>query len=226
MTMRRVPCPKLGWSTYRRPPISARPTSITAAGVVEFDGTLTSSTKRRLSEARSRYWKNDLSAPLAFGSVESLALPYQSYARALTPTMRSGPLAGQSDSLLSAAGYEEIDSDGHFWAKSGIQHFNDASSFYLPSAVTDAFGNQTTVGHDSYKLFVTQPTAPMSTSAVIDYRVLAPKKVTDPNGNFVEATLDELIAAVVVSEPVRVQSQTCLPRGPPRVRGCSGSDWR
>jgi RHS repeat-associated protein len=187
-----VPLSQKSWELGSAVPHTAL--AITAAGVVEFDGTLASITKRRLSEARSRYWKNDLSAPLAFGSIESLALPYQSYARALTPTMRSGPLAGQVDSLLTAAGYEEIDSDGHFWAKSGIQHFNDASSFYLPSAVTDAFGNQTTVSYDSYKLFVTQATAPLSlsTSAVIDYRVLAPNKVTDPNANVAEAAFDEL----------------------------------
>jgi hypothetical protein len=75
-----------------------------------------------------------------------------------------------------------VDVDDHYWAKSGIQHFNGASSFYLPSAVTDAFGNQTSIGYDTYKLFVTQVTAPLSlaTTAVIDYRVLAPNKSPIP----------------------------------------------
>src|SRR5690606_6969113 len=72
-------------------------------------------------------------------------------------------------------------------------HF-DPTAFFLVDEVTDVFGETTTIAYDTEELFVTSVTAPLSltTSAEIDYRVLAPKKVTDPNGNHTEAAFDAL----------------------------------
>src|SRR5690606_15879954 len=53
--------------------------------------------KRLLARSRTRYLKDDLSAPLAFGSVESKALPYDSESMAMTDDQRDavfGSLTG------------------------------------------------------------------------------------------------------------------------------------
>ena len=154
--------------------------------------------KRQLSHTRAYYWLDGLSGPALFDDpLPRRALPHETYALALTPSMLSvnGPLANKVGSTVvtTEGGYVDLNTDGRYWARSGIAHY-DAAAFYLTSSVTDAFGNNTAVDYDSYKLFATETTDPLGNvvSADIDYRVLAPKKVTDPNQNFVEAAFDAL----------------------------------
>jgi RHS repeat-associated protein len=165
-----------------------------ALAAVDYDVALTADKRRVLTVSKQRYLKDDLTGPLTFGTVESLALPHQSYGKALTAAMLSSTLANEVSSTMAVdAGYEDLDSDGDYWAKSGTQTF-DASAFYLVTKVTDVFGNDTTITYDSHKLFATETKDALDNEvvAVIDYRVLAPEKVTGINGNFTEAEFDDL----------------------------------
>src|SRR5690606_12580047 len=84
--------------------------------------------------------------------------------------------------VTTEAAYEDVEQvplSPSYWAKSGITHY-DASAFFLVDKVTDVHGNQSTIAYDADKLFVTQVTDAKSNTvtATIDYRVLAPSKLT------------------------------------------------
>jgi len=172
---------------------------------VEPDGSLQ---KRLLRQILHVYWSDDLSAPLGFGAVESLALPYQSYARAFTLARLAGAFGARvsvTPAMLAEGGYVQLAGDDAWWAPSGRQVFSPAE-FYLPITFLDPFGNPTSVTYDpTYHLFVQQVADALGNvvSASYDLRVIAPALVTDPNGNQVAARFDELgrvVATAVVGK--------------------------
>jgi RHS repeat-associated protein len=104
-------------------------------------------------------------------------------------------------------GYVDLDNNGSWWQVSGKVFFHldptvaaaqelaeAQSSFFQPRAFLDPFGNKKTVNYDPYNLFTvsSQDAVGNSTAAVIDYRVLAPTLLTDPNGNQTAVKFDAL----------------------------------
>jgi len=86
---------------------------------------------------------------------------------------------------------------GQWWLRSGRSSYGaDArASFFLPHAFTDAFGATTQVRYDDLFLHIRDRTDPAGNSvtvAAFDYRVLAPRAVTDASGNREEAVFDIL----------------------------------
>ncbi len=58
--------------------------------------------KRLLSQSSTLYAKDDRTGPLPFGQIESLALPWQSYAKAFTPALLASALGGRAtDAILT-----------------------------------------------------------------------------------------------------------------------------
>ena len=157
------------------------------------DGTVQ---KRLLSQARTLYCADDLSGPLAFGAIESLAIPYQGYTKAFTPALLASALGDRAtDAILTEGGYVRFlpDDDG-WWVPSGRQVLSKGE-FYLPVAFLDPFGNPpTTIAYDPYRLVVTQAIDPVQNvvTALYDYRVLASFELTDANGNRAQARFDAL----------------------------------
>jgi RHS repeat-associated protein len=166
--------------------------------------------KRLLSEARSLYQADDLSGPLALGVVASLALPYESYAKAFTPALLASALGGRAtDDILTEGGYVRfLPGDDAWWVPSGRQTF-DSAQFYLPVAFTNPFNNTTTVTYDiAYHLFVTQVVDPLGNTvhAAYDMRTLSPWEITDPNGNRAQARFDEFGMVVATAVMGKVNS--------------------
>jgi RHS repeat-associated protein len=174
--------------------------------------------RRLLGHTRHRYWNDAAAAPLDYGDCASKALPFETYALALTGAILDGPLDEKVDAelakdegkyLLAAdvdgfeepsdprAGDELLDDESDLWASTGHATF-DAESFFLVERVTDVFGTSTLVTYDADALFVTATTLDLaspldlSTTAEIDYRVLAPKKVTAIDGSHTRALFDAL----------------------------------
>ena len=91
---------------------------------------------------------------------------------------------------VAAAG--TINDDGAHWAWSGyVEH--DPSAFYQVTAATDIHGNVATISYDAHRLLAVGSTDPLDNTTAasnLDYRVLAPAKVTDINGNHAEAVFD------------------------------------
>jgi RHS repeat-associated protein len=151
--------------------------------------------KRLLSHSRTLYLRNDLSAPLPLSAIESLALSYQSYAKAFSPALIIDVFQGRAtDEILGEGGYLKLPGDDSWWSPSG-RKLVAPEQFYLPVTFLDPFGNATSIEYDSaYRLFVTRAVDPVenAVSARYDHRTLAPDQVTDPNGNRSAARFDAL----------------------------------
>ena len=162
---------------------------------------------------RTLYRTDDLSAFLPLAQVDSLALPGESYKRALTPGLLAvyQPKISATDLTAILSGpqgqYRDIEGDGPFWIASGqtffspgptdtaAQEFDFAQAhLFLPHRYVDPFGANSIVAYDQYDLSVASTTDAVGnvTTAVADYRVLQPTLVTDPNGNRSQALFDAL----------------------------------
>src|SRR5262249_39523801 len=65
--------------------------------------------KRILNHARTLYASDDQSTVLSLGTIESHALPYQSYAKAFTPALLTSALGSRAtDTILAEGGYVQF----------------------------------------------------------------------------------------------------------------------
>ncbi|HEV8325327.1 MAG TPA: SpvB/TcaC N-terminal domain-containing protein, partial [Myxococcota bacterium] len=195
------------------------------ASDVDGAGTLPSAPARRIVEhARTLYRRDDLTALLALGTAEPLALPGESYRLALTPGLLARVLEDKVDAAtLAEGGYVQLDGGADWWIPSGRGYYSagDADTaaqelaearahFYLARRAVDPFGAVTRVTYDAYDLLPADTTDPVGnvSAAENDYRVLHPFRVTDPNGNRAEAAFDAL--GLVAGTAVRGKSTESL----------------
>jgi RHS repeat-associated protein len=170
--------------------------------------------KRLIERARTVYRKDDLSALLAVGKLESMALPGESYKMALTPGLldvfQARATRAELNAILTGAEgqYRMLDGNGVYWIPSSRVFYSptphDApqqelpfarAHFFLPHRFQDPFGNETILAYDTkYALLPIQVRDAVGneTTADYDYRVLQPRLVTDPNGNRIESRFDAL----------------------------------
>ena len=170
--------------------------------------------KRLIVRLRTAYRRNDLTGLLPSGTVESMALPGESYKLALTPGLldvfQSKATRADLTGTLAGAdgGYLDLDGDGNLWIPSGRTFYSPGAGdappqelpfatahFFLPHRFTDPFGNDTVVTYDAKYILLpvlTRDAVGNETSADHDYRVLQPVTVTDTNGNRAEARFDAL----------------------------------
>jgi hypothetical protein len=173
--------------------------------------------RRLIAHTRVRYRRDDLSGPLPGGVLEPLALPYRSYRQAFTDALIAELYQGRADAgMVRAAGY--LREDGSWWLPSGRAFYSPQGDdgpaeldfarrhFFLPHRFADPFGNVSSVGYDRYDLLVTQTRDALGnlvtagereagdtiTALALDYRVLAPRLVGDPNRNRVAVAFDTL----------------------------------
>ncbi len=188
--------------------------AIEASEISYENSTTTEQTQKRLIEdSRTFYRKDDLSALLSPGVLESRALPGESYRLSLTPGLLDIFRSQASRSELAAVlttegGYRDLDGDGRLWIPSGRVFYSPGANdtpaqeldfarthFFLPHRYQDPFGNNSVVAYDAkYAIFLvsTRDAVGNTTSAEPDYRVLQPRIVTDPNDNRTEARFDAL----------------------------------
>ncbi|XXT35724.1 toxin TcdB middle/C-terminal domain-containing protein [Sorangium sp. So ce448] len=162
---------------------------------LDYDGTPGGSfQKRLLQHMRMRYWSDDLTGPLPFGEVGGRALVYESFAKVLTPSLITSVFGTRVTSgMLAEGGYLQLPDDPDYWVSSG-RAVPSAAHFYQPTTFVDPFGNASQVAYDPYCLLVTEVTDPLSNvvEAVPDYRVLAPRQLTDANDNVSAVRFDAL----------------------------------
>ncbi|UWP86804.1 SpvB/TcaC N-terminal domain-containing protein [Dactylosporangium fulvum] len=182
--------------------------------------------RRLLEHRRTLYRRDDLTGPLPLGSLESLALPYESYSLALTPEMVMQAYGDRvDDAVLAEAGYVHS-ADAGWWVPSGRVHFAAGGTpqaelslarahFFLPVRFTDPFGATTIAGYDPYDLAVVDVRDALGNRTTVgerdaagqivaggfDYRVLQPRLVTDANRNRSEVAFD--VHGAVVGTAVR-----------------------
>src|SRR5262249_60862228 len=98
--------------------------------------------------------------------------------------------------------------DDYWWSQDPIHQFGDDKAFFRLLRETRADGAETVFGYDAYLLVMTTVTTPLGvvSAAEIDYHVLTPWRIHDPNGNTAEIRYDELgfvIAATTIGKTMR-----------------------
>jgi RHS repeat-associated protein len=166
------------------------------------------STRRFVEQHRVVYRSDDLTALLPPGTLQSLALPGESYQAALTP----GQLTAIFGALVPAAtltegGYVQLPGETGWWIPSGRVYYsaqdtdtpaqelaNALLQFFAPRRAIDPFGAISRASPDGYALLPVSMTDPVGniTTSSNDYRVLMPDTVTDPNGNRTGIAFDVL----------------------------------
>ena len=139
--------------------------------------------RRQIERTRTLYRKNDMTAELPLGEIESRALPGESYQLAFTPGLlskifqRNGqPLLATRADIMSGhgadqGGYIDLDNNEHWWIPSGRVYFHPDADIDDPSATAaqeldqakkhffrvrksvDQFKNSALVDYDDYDLF-------------------------------------------------------------------------
>lgn len=188
-----------------------------AAADIDGVGAAAGLARRIVEHTRTVYRSNDLTALLPAGTVESLALPGETYRLALTPGL-IGRIFGAdvTDPILVEAGYFRFAGETDWWIPSGRLFYsagnadlppvelNEARThFFQARRAVDPFGGITHVDFDAFDLLPTTYTDAVGnvTSADNDYRVLHPFRTTDVNGNRSEVAYDCLghVAGTAVS---------------------------
>lgn len=161
--------------------------------------------RRLLKRSRIRYLRDDLTAPLPFGQIESLAIPYETYEQVFTPGLLSRVYGSQvSTADLQTLG-RYVEMDGAWWAPSG-RVVLDPQRFYIPVETIDPFGQHSLARYDAHALLLLDTEDPLhnrvtvglrdATGAITqngyDYRTLSPVLLTDPNSNRVAVEIDAL----------------------------------
>jgi hypothetical protein len=175
--------------------------------------------KRLLARSRILYRRDDLAGALALGELQSLAVPFESYQLAFTPEHLAAIFGDRvDDGMLSGEGaYVHSEGEPSWWIPSGLVFFSPdehdlpaaelaeaRTHFFLPRRFRDPFGASATVQYDPYDLSVLETVDPLGNRVTagerteagiepsIDYRVLQPELLTDPNGNRTAVACDTL----------------------------------
>ena len=174
--------------------------------------------RRLLDHQRTRYRANRLDRLLDIGDLESMALPGEEYRLAFPAGLIAGLFGDRAresnETLASAGGYVDLDGDGNLWRPSGRLFYcsadlpadeelrEAAANFFLPRRVRDPFGGQGYSDFDPYRLLLTTVRDALDNRSTFDYdyRLLAPFRATDRNGNRTAVALDTLglVAATAV----------------------------
>ena len=183
------------------------------------------SEKRLVKASRSLFWKDDLTGPLPYQQIQALALPFESYRMVFTPGLLSKTFENKvSDPMLHDAGYIHFD-DVNWWAPSG-KIFYSSVHFFLPQQFVDPFANTTSITYDRYSLLLKEIHDPVDNIVTtvtkdeqgeditaIDYRVLQPWTVIDPNGNRVVLAFDVLGSVAFTAVMGKLQEPDGIPKG-------------
>jgi RHS repeat-associated protein len=177
--------------------------------------------KRLIEHVRTQYRPDDLGAsqsdPLALlpaGQLESMALPGETYKMAFSPGLLMQLFGDKlNDGMLADEGrYVHSQGDANWWLRSGRAFLSpdttdDAAAelaharahFFLPRRFRDpfhrpGFETESVVAYDTNDLaFIeTRDALGNIVQVSLDYRVLQPRLMTDPNGNRAEVAFDAL----------------------------------
>jgi len=171
---------------------------IPGAAVIQYEEEFTGGVQKRLSShGRIYFLKDDLSGPLALGTLSALGFVHKKYQLTFTQNLVTKYYGTEvTPAMLAAAGYTHSEADAHWWAPSGTDLFSatPAADFYIPTGTRDVFGREHHIQYDTLHILVEGSTDAIGNTVTADndYRVLKPWLLTDPNGNRSAVETDEL----------------------------------
>ena len=150
--------------------------------------------RRKFRERRIAYYDDTLTAGLPFGRVGKRALVHQHYTWAFAQRLVEAIYGiDVSAGVLAEAGYMPLADSPDWWIPSGTNQF-EPDSFFQPTATTDPFGFSTRILWDDHHLLPIEIRDALENTvrAQVDYRLLTPWEITDPNGQRTQAGFDAL----------------------------------
>jgi RHS repeat-associated protein len=163
------------------------------------------SQKRLIEHIRTIYRSNNLKDPLPLHQLQSLALSFESYQLAYTPTLIGDIYGAMVNAALMLEGkFTHTEGDDNWWIRSGTTQFIEGvetvahaqNRFYVPISYTDPYGSKTKVKYYSnYFLLVEETEDALNDKQKVEFfnlRTLVPARMKDANGNFSEVMVDEL----------------------------------
>ncbi len=190
-----------------------------AATIKNYEEEAFPGNKRKIEHAATRFLKNDLSGAMPAGFIDTLALPYQNYLLAFTPSLINTIYAGKAteEMVRTDAKYLSLDGDNNYWITSGRTYYHPdlslnpfaktitppipadvtftKSNFYLPIAFEDNFNNLTKCFYDDHRLIISRVINAADNeinATAVNYRTLQPYLLSDANDNRSGVRFDEL----------------------------------
>lgn len=160
---------------------------------------------RLIDHVRHTFYNDGLTSALPLHHLNSLALPFETYQLAYTPSLLADVFGSRVDDALMAEGkFTHSEGDANWWVRSGSKQFigNDETAleakarFYSPVAYVDPYGAQTKVRYyRGYFLFMEEIEDAAGNKTRIDlfnFRTLAAARLKNANANLSEVLVDEL----------------------------------
>ncbi len=156
---------------------------------------------RLSSWEQSYYWNDERTEALPLRSVGALTLVHHEETACFTSTFVNdvyGTRAGPD--RLSRLGYSLR--DGYYWKRDDVNHFSPPGEFSQLISSESRDGARTTFTYDHYALetIAVEDALGNRTTAAIDYHLLAPWRIADPNGAISEVRYDALGIVVAATK--------------------------
>lgn len=161
--------------------------------------------RRLIEHIRNIFYKNDLTGALPLHQLDSLAVPFESYQLAYTPTLLLDIFGARvNEDLMLEGKFTHSEGDDNWWIRSGTRQFignaetvvDAQNRFYTPISYTDPYSAKTKVKYYSnYFFFIEETEDALGNKKSVDlfnFRTLSPKRMKDANANLSEALVDEL----------------------------------
>ena len=176
---------------------------------------------------RSLFWDDERSGALPLGAIGTRVLVHHEEAAVFAPSLVAATYGDRvDDARLVELGY--VRDDGYWWRHDDVHRFAASERFDLPVGVNHRDGTSTTITYDPHDLVAVTvtPARGLPVTATIDYHVLAPARIVDPNGTVAEVAYDPLGVVVASStwgdvdgqpwghEPLAAGARLTPPRGP------------
>ncbi|MGE5829025.1 MAG: toxin TcdB middle/C-terminal domain-containing protein, partial [Micromonosporaceae bacterium] len=187
-------------SVYRRTELAAALAPLLAAPV-DFGAPAPGGPHARLVGWTRTLYAGGAGGVLPLGTVGDPVLPHHIEQATCTPAFVSTTYGGTaSATLLEDDGRYEL-RDGVWWRIGETHHFEPASGFRRLARTERGDGAVTTLRYDPGGVDIVEIVDALgnTTRAELDYHVLEPARLTDPNGAVAEASFDPLGVAVVTT---------------------------
>jgi RHS repeat-associated protein len=175
---------------------------------------------RIISWNRVYFWNNGMTEPLPLGMVGGKTLLHHEKSACFNGALISDIFNGRIDPDSLSVFYYEF-RDGYWWQPGPVLHYHSADGFFSLAREVRADGGETQYTYDEpYFLTLTEIHDALGnrTSAEINYNVVAPFRITDPNNNISEVLYDPLGATMVST----FQGSILGPLDSPEIYGNDG----
>lgn len=165
-----------------------------------FSPSATSAEARLIGWNRNYYWDDNQRSVLPLRLVGEHTLLHHTESACFTDELISEALGDHVNrDLLETEGYY-VFKENHWWQRSPISHYLPLDNFYLLSRLEMLDGGSTLYTYDTpyyLALIGIQDALSNRTRAEIDYYLIAPFRIADPNENLAEVHYDALGMVVV-----------------------------